>query len=53
MKGGPSQATNSNAQVQGKKTRQPNWDHGKILALVKAKRRTCCKPQHNRWYKQV
>jgi hypothetical protein len=25
-------------QIEGKKTHQPNWEHGKILVLVKAQR---------------
>ncbi len=36
MKGGSNQTTNSNVQVQGRKTHdQPNQDHDKILAFVK------------------
>lgn len=32
------QATSSNVQIEGRKTSQPNWEHGEILILVKAKR---------------
>ncbi len=36
MKGGTNQATNSDVQVEGRKTHdQANQDHDKILALVK------------------
>ncbi len=39
MKGGPNQATNSNVQVQGRKTHdQLNQDHEIILAFVKTKK---------------
>ncbi len=36
MKGGPNQTTNSNVQIQGRKTHdQPNQDHDNFFAFVK------------------